>query len=289
MKRIVNVDPDAGFCPGVIAAIEKAEEILARDGRLLCLGEMVHNEEELRRLEKKGLVTITHEELKDAAFEKVMFRAHGEPPDTYRETEKYHIGIEDATCPVVLKLQDKVRKAQEEMTERDGQIVIFGKKDHPEVIGLSGNANNKAIVIQGEEDIEKIDFKKPLMLFSQTTMDKGRYENIAGKIEQELAKTGNSEYKVFRTVCGKVANRVESLKKFAAGHDMMVFVSGKNSSNGKFLFSVCREANPESIWVTSEEELDTGIFEGKQSIGVSGATSTPSWLMNNIAQKIRNF
>ncbi len=289
MKRLIEIDPDAGFCPGVVSAIEKAEEILAKDGRILCLGELVHNEEELKRLERKGLVTITHDEIKDATFEKLLIRAHGEPPETYKLVEDHHVDLEDATCPVVLKLQERIRKAFQEMKKKNGCVVIFGKKNHPEVIGLNGQTENNAIVVLEDEDLQRIDFAKPLQLFSQTTMDKGHYDEIAGKIEQNLLKANNKEYKIHKSVCGKVANRVEGLKAFAGKHDVMVFVSGRKSSNGKFLYSVCKRANENSIWVSSESDLNPDDFRSVEKVGVSGATSTPTWLMKKIAEKIRSY
>jgi len=289
MSIKVDIDPDAGFCPGVVAAIERAESILEKEGRLLCLGELVHNEEETERLRRKGLLVIDHEELPDAEQEKVLFRAHGEPPETYRKAEKHGVIIEDATCPVVIKLQEKVGKAFREMVKKNGQVVIFGKIDHPEVIGLQGNADGKAIVVTKMEDLGKIDMKSPIRLFSQTTMDKEAYGTMAGIIRDKAEKYHNEDVVIFRSICGKVANRVEGLRKFAKAHDMVVFVSGKNSSNGAYLFTVCREANPASIRISAESELDPAAFDGKNNVGVSGATSTPSWLMKKIADKIRTF
>ncbi|MBU2649344.1 MAG: 4-hydroxy-3-methylbut-2-enyl diphosphate reductase [Bacteroidetes bacterium] len=289
MSIKVDIDPDAGFCPGVVAAIERAESILEKEGRLLCLGELVHNEEETERLRRKGLLIIDHEELPDAEEEKVLIRAHGEPPETYRNAGKHGVIIEDATCPVVIRLQEKVGKAYREMEKRNGQVVIFGKAAHPEVIGLQGHAEGRAVVVSKIEDLVKIDMNKPVRLFSQTTMDKEAYGTIAGIIRDKTARCNNEDVVIFRSICGKVANRVEGLRKFAKAHDMVVFVSGKNSSNGAYLFTVCREANPASIRISSESELDPAALSGKNNIGVSGATSTPSWLMKKIADKIRTF
>lgn len=289
---IVDIDPNAGFCFGVINAIKTAEDHLAKGIELNCLGEIVHNEMENHRLQAKGMNTVSHEQLSNLANSHVLIRAHGEPPSTYEQAQKHGVKLVDATCPVVLKLQERVRRAWERLSPLGGTVVIYGKKGHAEVIGLCGQTNNQAIVVQDIKDLEGIDFSKPLEVFSQTTKEPEMYRKIVDEIRKCMAlaqPNGDAMLKVNNTICGQVSNRKPLVQDFAQKHELIIFVSGANSSNGKMLFQACLEVNPMSYMVSHAGELDPDWFAGIQSVGISGATSTPMWLMQEVANAIESF
>lgn len=294
MNRALNItiDPHAGFCFGVVNSITKAEENLAKNKNLYCLGDIVHNNMEVERLSKMGMEVITHEQLKTLRNAKVLIRAHGEPPETYQLAKENNIELIDASCPVVLKLQQRIKKGFEQTLPQNGQLVIFGKAGHAEVVGLEGQTGYKAIVVSGLNDLNKIDFRRPVTLFSQTTQSPYEYQVLCENIEQRLKEENPSNPAPFHThdtICRKVANREPWLKDFASNHDICIFVSGKKSSNGLFLFSVCKSTNPHSFMISSSDELKREWFENAQSVGISGATSTPLWLMQEIAEKIKTI
>lgn len=281
----VEIDQKSGFCFGVVNAVSKAEEALQSNEKLYCLGDIVHNGMEVSRLETLGLITIDHKKYFTLKNCKVLLRAHGEPPSTYEYARANNIELIDATCPVVLKLQQRVKKAHEDMQQQQGQVIIFGKKGHAEVKGLLGQTGNQAILVENEADLKQIDPQRPLVMFSQTTKPLDDFHRLSAKI-QERAQAPTD---IKDTICRQVANRVPLLKIFAAGHDVMIFVGGRKSSNAKLLFAVCQQANPNSYFISGKEELDTNWFTGHQSVGISGATSTPQWLMEEIAEIIRKI
>jgi 4-hydroxy-3-methylbut-2-en-1-yl diphosphate reductase len=281
----VEIDKNSGFCFGVVNAIKIAEESLIREKKLYCLGDIVHNGEEVNRLSKLGLKTITREKFFSLRNCTVLIRAHGEPPETYTYAEKNGIRLIDATCPVVLKLQKRVRKAYEEIQKINGQIVILGKKGHAEVEGLNGHAGNEAVIIQEEKDIEKVDFSRPATMFAQTTRSIDEFRKVSEEIRSRAK--NNVLVKINDTVCRQVANRVPKLQKFVAVHDLVLFVSGRKSSNGKFLYEECKKENPKTYFVSNTDDLKTSWFEGVENVGICGATSTPQWLMEEIAGWIR--
>jgi 4-hydroxy-3-methylbut-2-enyl diphosphate reductase len=288
----VYIDNNSGFCFGVIKAIDAAETHLsASDSPLFCLGEIVHNNEEVRRLENEGLKTIHHDQIKDISERRMLIRAHGEPPETYSLAEKHHIKVIDATCPVVLKLQLKIRKGYQEMQKVNGQIIIFGKDGHAEVNGLVGQTDNQAIVISTIDDLHKIDFKRPARLYSQTTQSVEEFKALVEKINQSYAEQSpeSFDFLAFDTICRQVANRAPQLKKFAASHQVILFVSGLLSSNGKYLFDICKQTNPNSHFITSESELETEWFTAAKSVGICGATSTPMWLMERVSNAVKSL
>lgn len=280
----ISVDEQSGFCPGVVSAINKAEEQLSHVDNLYCLGDIVHNSEEVNRLEQQGLKTIDHAQMAEIHDAKVLLRAHGEPPSTYLMAERNGIEIVDATCPVVLQLQKRIKKVYDE--EPGVQIVIFGKQGHAEVNGLVGQTEGTAIVIERQEDLDKVDFGRPVRLFSQTTMPVDSFRTLADTMSERMQNPADFAYR--DTICRQVANRIPHLKEFARQHDVVLFVSGKKSSNGKALFGVCKEVNPRSYFISHPEELQPEMFEGAASIGVCGATSTPRWQMELVAKSIRN-
>lgn len=281
----VEVDKESGFCPGVINAIRKAEDELKTRPKLYCLGDIVHNGQEVKRLEDQGLVTIDHDSLKQLHDTKVLLRAHGEPPSTYQQAQKQGIEIVDATCPVVLQLQKKVRRMYE--TEPDSQIVIYGKHGHAEVNGLVGQTNSTAIVIENESELVKIDFSRPVRLFSQTTMSVDKFRQLSLNIEQRMEP--GATLQTFDTICRQVANRIPHMRDFASRHDAILFVSGKKSSNGKALFEVCRSVNPRSYQVSSVEDVDPSFWKDAETVGICGATSTPRWQMDQVADFVERF
>ncbi len=283
---IVEIDQKSGFCFGVLNAIGKAEETLNTEGMLYSLGHIVHNDLEVSRLQEIGLQTIDHDEffkLKDC---KVLIRAHGEPPSTYEYARQNNITLIDATCPVVLKLQQRVKKAAETMREENGQVVIFGHQGHAEVDGLSGQTNNQAIVIEHPDDFKKVDPSRPVVVFSQTTKSVGDFRKLTQNI-QEQAKQGRVES--HDTICRQVSNRVPHLEQFAVRFDVVVFVGGLRSSNAQVLFEVCKKHNERSYFVSSPEDLQPGWFSGIEKVGICGATSTPQWLMEKVAERINQF
>jgi 4-hydroxy-3-methylbut-2-enyl diphosphate reductase len=289
----VTIDPNSGFCFGVVFAIRMAEEELERSGELYCLGDIVHNNMEVERLKAKGLKIISHEQLNSLRDCKVLIRAHGEPPETYQTAIKNNIELIDASCPVVLKLQNRVRKSFDETGERDGQIVIYGEAGHAEVNGLVGQTNGKAIVVKEESDLEQIDFNKPVYFFSQTTKSTKGFTKMKELIESKInVKSAGPSEEVFEandTLCRQVSNREPQLGQFATQHDVIVFVSGKKSSNGKALFSVCASVNPKSFFISDANELRKEWFDGVESVGICGATSTPMWLMEKVADSLHSL
>lgn len=288
---VVTVDDKSGFCFGVTNAIGKAEEILASESELYCLGEIVHNDVEVSRLADKGLVTIDHNLLKNINNRKVLIRAHGEPPTTYQQAKANGLEIIDASCPVVLKLQERIRKSYATTLQNGGQIVIYGKKGHAEVNGLVGQTENSAIVVESINDIDAIDFGKPICLYSQTTKSIEGFKALKAEIERRIAETGSdlSTFESHDTICRQVANRQPQLMQFALANDVIIFVSGKKSSNGKVLYEVCRSQNEQTYMVEDENEIESSWFNQAQSVGICGATSTPRWLMERVAQHIREI
>ena len=288
---VVTVDDRSGFCFGVTNAIGKAEEILNTEDQLLCLGEIVHNDVEVNRLTTKGLTTINHDDLKGLSNRKVLFRAHGEPPSTYEIAKANGLQVIDASCPVVLKLQERIKRSYNELLPVNGQIVIFGKKGHAEVNGLVGQTNNTAIVVEGLKDIDAIDFSRPIRLYSQTTKSIEGFKALKAEIEKRCtAKVeGVEPFKAYDTICRQVANRQPQLMEFSRNNDVIIFVSGKKSSNGKVLFETCMSQNKRTFMVEDESEIDVTWFENANSVGVCGATSTPRWLMERVAQHIRDI
>jgi 4-hydroxy-3-methylbut-2-enyl diphosphate reductase len=280
---IIEIDQKSGFCFGVVNAIGKAEETLKTAEMLYSLGHIVHNELEVKRLQDLGLQTISHEEffkLKDC---RVLIRAHGEPPSTYEYARQNNITLIDATCPVVLKLQQRVKKAAEQMQEENGQVVIFGHRGHAEVSGLAGQTNDSAIIIDSPDDFRKVDPARPVVVFSQTTKSVDDFKLLNQKL-QENATSGKIE--THDTICRQVSNRVPHLEKFATRFDVVIFVGGKSSSNAQVLFNVCLKNNPRTHFVSSPDELQKEWFLRAETVGICGATSTPQWLMEKIASRI---
>ena len=288
----VTIDPHSGFCFGVVYAIEKAEEELDKSGKLYCLGDIVHNNMEVDRLQAKGLEVIDHERLKDLHDCKVLIRAHGEPPETYKIALENNIELIDASCPVVLKLQNRVRTSFENAIDEDGQLVIFGEPGHAEVNGLMGQTGGKAIIVKNEDDLVQVDFSKPVYLFSQTTKSTAGFQAMKKLIEdrayKSMEKEVTDEFLVTNdTVCRQVSNREPHLRKFAVEYDILLFVSGKKSSNGKALYEVCKSVNPRSYFISDVDEIDPVWLENIESIGIAGATSTPMWLMQKVAETVK--
>ena len=273
----IEIDQGSGFCFGVTRAIGKAEEELAKEEQLYCLGDIVHNGKECDRLQQLGLVTINHEQLRDIHDAKVLLRAHGEPPSTYALADDQCINLIDATCPVVLHLQERIKKEYDADTEHKKQIVIFGKNGHAEVIGLVGQTEETAIIIESAEDVKKLDFNRDICLYSQTTMPLDEFRKIVDYVQQHISPEATFTY--YDTICRQVANRMPNIRNFALRHDVVLFVCGKKSSNGRVLFNECREANPRSYMIDTASEIDIRWLQGCESIGICGATSTPKWLM----------
>ncbi len=289
----VTIDKNSGYCFGVEFAIKMAEDEMEQSDKLYCLGDIVHNDMEVKRLSEKGLVVIDRDQLQELTNCKVLIRAHGEPPETYRTAIQNNIELIDASCPVVLKLQHRVKTAFDKMEKEQGQIVIYGKKGHAEVIGLTGQTLEKAIVVMGESDLDKIDFNRPVTLFSQTTKStKGFYE-ISQKIEERIKEAKGEltelDYNANDSICRQVSNREPQLKKFAEDNDVILFVSGKKSSNGKALYQVCLSQNPRSYFVENETELDSEWFHFGDKVGICGATSTPMWLMEQVKSYVESM
>lgn len=279
----IEIDEDSGFCFGVVTAIQKAEAELDKSGHLYCLGDIVHNSDEVERLKNKGLVTITHDDLRKLHNVKVLLRAHGEPPETYAIARDNGIEIIDATCPVVLKLQRRIHARYIDSEHPNTQIVIYGKLGHAEVNGLVGQTNGEAVVVENIDGLDRIDYSRDIALYSQTTKSLQGFKEIEKEISH---RKGGQGFESFDTICRSVANRIPKIKEFARRHDAVIFVCGKKSSNGKILFAECREANANTFMVTNESEIDVEQLIGKQSIGICGATSTPRWLMNRIKEAI---
>ena len=269
----VTIDKDSGFCFGVVYAIDMAEEILEQDGYLYCLGDIVHNDEEVARLKAKGLRIINHDVLPTLSNEKVLIRAHGEAPETYKIALENNITLIDASCPVVLKLQNRIKTSYDE----DEKILIFGKHGHAEVIGLQGQTNNEALVFQDIDELNSVNLPPSFTLYSQTTKSVDKFYDI----KKELIHRGY-EVKANDTICRQVSNRYEDLGDFAKQYNKIVFVSGKKSSNGRVLYDVCKAANQNSYFISDPEELDSNIFQEGDTVGICGATSTPMWLMKEV-------
>lgn len=286
----VKIDSRSGFCYGVVSAIEKAEELVASGHKVYSLGDIVHNGLEVARLEALGVVTISHADISRLSSEptnKVLIRAHGEPRSTYRLLEEAAVGYADATCPVVAKLQKLTIEADSRMREVGGTVVILGKKGHAEVVGLNGQIEDRAVVVESIADLDEVDFSRPIFLLSQTTQSLQLFEEVGKEV---LARSQVPESVIVRdTICRQVAGREGHLREFAKGCDMVVFVCGKKSSNGKVLFEACHDANPHSIKIESPEELSAELFEGVESVGICGATSTPQWLMERVRDTILAF
>ncbi len=273
----IEIDSGSGFCFGVTTAIKKAEEELAKENTLYCLGDIVHNGMECERLRQMGLVTINHKEMEQLHNVKVLLRAHGEPPETYELARRNNIEIIDATCPVVLKLQKRIKEQHED-------IVIFGKKGHAEVLGLVGQTDGHAIVIENFDEVKKLDFTHDIYLFSQTTKSLDEFHRITEYIQSHIAPTAT--FRSFDTICRSVANRMPNITEFAARHDLILFVCGRKSSNGKVLFSECHRINPNSYLIEGPEEIDASWLKDVRTVGICGATSTPKWLMEQCRDAI---
>lgn len=278
----IEIDNGSGFCFGVTTAIKKAEEELAAGKTLYCLGDIVHNGMECERLKKLGLVTINHEEMKQLHGVKVLLRAHGEPPSTYEIARENDIEIIDATCPVVLQLQRRIKKQYDACPE--AQIVIFGKPGHAEVLGLVGQTESKAIVIANVEEVKRLDFTRDIYLYSQTTKSLDEFHRIIEYIQEHISP--DATFKSFDTICRQVANRMPNISTFAARHDLVLFVCGRKSSNGKVLFNECKSVNPNSHLIEGPEEIKKEWLDGVRTIGICGATSTPKWLMEQCRDAI---
>ena len=287
----VTIDKYSGFCFGVVYAIQMAEEVLKQEGSLYCLGDIVHNNKEVERLNSLGLKIINHADLGNLSDCKVLIRAHGEPPATYKLAMKNNIQLLDASCPVVLKLQHQIKEGHEELKDIDGQVIIFGKEGHAEVIGLVGQTDGEAIIITTVDDLEKIDFSKSISIYSQTTKSPQAFKDITLEIEKRVKLSLNSEVKyiVNDTLCRQVSGREPQLKQFSIENDVIIFVSGKKSSNGKMLYKSCKSENPNSYFISDVDELDSDWFKHSKTVGICGATSTPRWLMENVQKQIEKF
>jgi 4-hydroxy-3-methylbut-2-enyl diphosphate reductase len=287
---VIETDSNSGFCFGVQNAVEIAEKALLKGEKVFSLGPIVHNDREVERLATLGLISVNHEEFRKLKGCKVLIRAHGEPPETYVTAAENDIEIIEATCPIVRRLQSKIRQAWLKIREGNGQVVIFGKQGHAEVVGLQGQINNEGILISGPSDISRIDVTRPVYLFAQTTMSVTDYGRLAESLRLKMEECGikdiESHLIVNRTTCGQVSNREPHLKAFAEKHDVVLFVSGRESSNGKMLYSVCKSVNPDTYFISSPDELDKNWFEGKSSAGICGATSTPKWLIEKIREAV---
>lgn len=276
----VTIDQESGFCFGVVYAIDMAEEILSQDGYLYCLGDIVHNDEEVERLKIKGLRIISHEDLPNLQNEKVLIRAHGEAPETYRIALQNNINLIDASCPVVLKLQNRIKSSY----DQEEKILIFGKHGHAEVIGLQGQTNNQALVFQDIKELDNVELPQKFTLYSQTTKSMEKFYHI----KDELIKRGH-EVTANDTICRQVSNRDKDLPEFVKQFDKIIFVSGKKSSNGKVLYEVCRKHNPNTYFISSSNELEVSMFSSNDTIGICGATSTPMWLMKEVKQVLEQY
>jgi 4-hydroxy-3-methylbut-2-enyl diphosphate reductase len=286
---VIEIDTDAGFCFGVDQVIRTAESFLRKGEKVYGLGEMVHNNQEMKRLNDLGLITITHEEIPRLKPEKVLFRAHGEPPSSFALAARHHVEVIDGTCPIVLKLQKRIGETYRSMDHGKEQIVIFGKRDHPETIGLLGQVNSDAVVIESPAEINLVDRKKGIRLFSQTTMDPDLFKAVESEMKATLEGTVTRTFHSDCTICGQMKKRKPALSSFARKHDVILFVSGKNSSNGKLLFEFCRSLNQRSYWISSQQELDPGWFKGARSIGISGATSTSREQLESVRNQVKKF
>ena len=291
----IEIDEGSGFCFGVTTAIKKAEEELAQGRPLYCLGDIVHNGMECDRLREMGLITINHDEMRELHDVKVLLRAHGEPPETYELARRNNIEIIDATCPVVLQLQKRI-KTQYEISrneesgvksENTPQIVIFGKRGHAEVLGLVGQTKSSAIIIESFDEVKKLDFSRDIYLYSQTTKSLDEFHRIIDYIQSHMAP--DATFKSFDTICRSVANRMPNISQFATKHDLILFVCGRKSSNGKVLYNECLRVNPNTHLVEDPQEIQKEWLEGIQTVGICGATSTPRWLMEQCSEAIQQM
>ena len=281
----VIIDDNSGFCFGVVRAIGEAESALERVGDVYSLGDIVHNRVEVQRLEKLGLHTVSHEDMPRLGGRTLLIRAHGEPPRTYRMAEELGITIIDATCPVVARLQRRLREAYDKMQEVGGNVVLLGKRGHAEVIGLTGQADDDVVVIEGEKDLDNVDFTRPIYFLSQTTQSIALFNQLAEEIK---TRAGEMSVTIDDTICRRVAGREALLSNFSRSVDVVIFVSGRKSSNGRVLYEVCRSANPRSYNVEESSEIETSWLEGVERVGICGATSTPRWLMEEVAEAIKS-
>ncbi|KAA6319801.1 4-hydroxy-3-methylbut-2-enyl diphosphate reductase [termite gut metagenome] len=283
----IETDKESGFCFGVVTAIRKAEEELNKGGTLYCLGDIVHNSREVERLKAMGLITVNHEEFKALHNVKILLRAHGEPPETYEIARRNNIEIIDATCPVVLLLQNKIKEKYLQ-SYGETQIVIYGKNGHAEVLGLVGQTKGEAIVIEKPDEVCKLNFNKNIRLYSQTTKSLEEFKEIVAYIQQHISPHVSFEY--YDTICRQVGNRIPNIRNFAVSHDLIFFVSGKKSSNGRMLYNECLKANPNSHLIDSTDEIDISLLHNEiRSVGICGATSTPKWLMEEVANYIHSY
>lgn len=285
------IDENAGFCFGVVNAIGTAEAELSKGGTLYCLGDIVHNSAEVKRLNDLGLQVIDHQyfhNLKgsETTKPKVLIRAHGEPRSTYMAAEESNVQIVDATCPIVLALQRKIRAGYDEMKKVGGQVVIFGKPGHAEVIGLNGQTDNSSVIVSNPNGIEEIDLTRPIRLYSQTTKSKEDYELLVANIRERVK---NPDFIAYNTICTRVSNRASELQRFARSHDVILFVCGNNSSNGQYLYEYCKKVNPKTYQITGVDEIEPHMFNNASLVGITGATSTPRWLMEDVEEYVKQF
>lgn len=288
----IEIDSSSGFCYGVTKTIQLAEEALNNGEPVYCLGEIVHNEEEVERLKAKGLVIIDKEDLANIADSKVLIRAHGEPASTYKKIGEHSNTLHDGTCPIVLQLQKKVRLAWDDMKKVNGQVIIYGKKGHAEVIGLAGQTNDEALIISNIEDLHEIDFARPIAIFAQTTQSPEGFDAIIHEIRTRMSvffHLDSLPLKVTDSICRHVSRRGEHLSEFARKFDVIIFVSGTNSSNGKVLYEICKKNNTNAFWVPGADHVQKEWLANARSVGICGATSTPKWLMEKVAEKINDL
>ncbi len=284
----IEIDSGAGFCFGVTRVVNKAEEVITEQGLLYCLGEIVHNQKEIERLEKLGLKTITYEEYYRLSDCRVLIRAHGEPPETYQYAHDHHIELIDGTCPIVLKLQSRIKSDFETAGKIKAQIIIFGKKDHAEVRGLAGQTDNNTVIVESPGDLEKIDFSRPIHLYAQTTMSNDKYIQLQQELIRRAEAKGFTSHplKCTNSICRQVSGRIPQLKSFSMSHELILFVSYKQSSNGKLLYSQCKAVNERTYFVTDISDVEPTWFTGIGNVGITGATSTPRWLLEEFAGHI---
>jgi len=287
----IDIDPKAGFCFGVTRVVSKAEEIIREQGKLYCLGEIVHNQQEIKRLEELGLQTISQEEFLALSDCRVLIRAHGEPPETYEHARNNNIELIDGTCPIVLRLQNRIKSDYTENHQKGSQIVIFGKKDHAEVRGLAGQTSYQTIIMESEEDFKKIDFSRPIHLYAQTTMSTDQYRHLQNLLVQHIKASGAEplNLKCTSSICRQVSGRIPGLRQFCTSHDVVLFVSYKQSSNGKLLYAKCKAINERTHFVADSHDFRAEWFTNAGSIGITGATSTPRWLLEEYAGKLELF
>lgn len=287
----IEIDQNSGYCFGVEFAIQMAEDELENGNELFCLGDIVHNSMEVERLHKKGLKIIDREQLLEIKDTKVLIRAHGEPPETYQIAIKNNIELIDASCPVVLKLQNRVKHAYDQAVEKNGQVVIYGKKGHAEVIGLTGQTCDNAIIVMNEEDLDQIDYTRPVILFSQTTKSTAGFYALKEKIEERIKKVKGTlietDFQANDSICRQVSNREPQMERFSTQHDVILFVAGKKSSNGLALYNVCKKNNPRSYFIESEKDIQLEWINHSDKVGICGATSTPRWLMEQVEKALK--